>query len=115
MEATRRSGGNTGKSGLTTEEWQNRADKSWHTKNLEYAQGLNAEIRNYKGKGNKGYGKGARSTKPTGQQGKRSFDEMTLDEQWWLDQMWNGTLHRKKDAAASKCQRVEAPRFTIRS
>ena len=79
MEATRRSGGNTGKSGLTQEEMQNRADKRWHTKNHEYAQGLNDEIRNYKGKGNKGYGKGAKSTKSKGQRGKRSFDEMTLD------------------------------------
>ena len=76
---------------------------------------LNEEIRNYKGKGNKGYGKGAKSTKSQGQQGKRSFDEMTLDEQWWLEQLWKGSLHRKKEAAASKCQRVEAPRFTIHS
>ena len=92
MEATRRSGGHTGKSGLTVDEVQNRADKSWRTNCYEYAQGLNEEIRNYKDKGNKGYGKGAKSTKSKGQQGKRSFDEMTLDEQWWLDQLWNGIL-----------------------
>ena len=38
MEATRRSGGNTGKSGLTPEEVQNRADKRWHIECYEYAR-----------------------------------------------------------------------------
>ena len=81
---------------------QNRADKSWHTNCYEYAQGLNAEIRNYKGKGNKGYEKGAKSTKSKGQKGKRSFDQMSPDEQWWLQELWNGSLYHKKEAAARK-------------
>ena len=45
-EATRRSGGRTGRSGLTAEEAQLRADKKRHIGNYQYAQNLYQEILN---------------------------------------------------------------------
>ena len=112
LEATRRSGGNTGQSGLTAEEKRHRDHNKWHIQNYEYAQSLYQEIKNWKGaqKGyGKGHGKGAKSTK-----GKRSFDEMSNDERGWLEQLWNGNLHQMKEDAAAKCRRIQANPFTIR-
>ena len=112
QEATRRSGGSTGQSGLTEEEKRDRDYKSWHRKNFEYVQSLYQEIKNWKGarKGyGKGHGKGAKSTK-----GKRSFDEMSNEERGWLEQLWNGNLHQMKEEAAAKCRRIQANPFTIR-
>ena len=112
VEATRRSGGSTGQSGLTEEEKRHRDHKKWHIRNYDYAQSLNQEIKNWKGaqKGyGKGHGKGAKSTK-----GKRSFDEMSNDERGWLEQLWNGHLYQMKEEAAAKCRRIQANPFTIR-
>ena len=118
QEATRRSGGNTGRSGLTPDEAQLRADKKWHFGNYQYAQSLHQEILNEKAarKGhNKGYGKGAKSTKSKGQKakGKRSFFEMSDDEKWWLGEFWSGRLRHLRDDSASKCRRIEANVSTI--
>ena len=117
-EATRRSGGNTGRSGLTAEEAQLRADKKGHIGNYQYSQSLHQEILNEKAarKGhNKGYGEGAKSTKSKGQKakGKRRIFEMSDDEKWWLGEFWSGRLRHLKDQAASKCRRIEASSFTI--
>ena len=112
VEATRRSGGSTGQSGLTEEEKRHRDHKKWHIRNYEYAQKLEQEIKNWKGaqKGyGKGHGKGAKSTK-----GKRSFLEMSDAEKWWLEEFWSGRMQQLKDQAASKCRRIEAKAFTIR-
>ena len=73
QEATRRSGGRTGRSGLTAEEAQLRDDKNWHIGNYQYVENPYQEILNEKAarKGdNKGYGKDAKSTKSKGQKGK---------------------------------------------
>ena len=118
QEATRRSGGSTGQSGLTTEERQFRDDKKWHIQNYEYAKSLHQEIRNEKAarKGyTKGHGKGAKSTKSKGQKGKRkrSYDEMSDNEKWWVERFLDGSLKRMKNEAASKSQPIEANPFTI--
>ena len=49
----------------------------------------------------KRYGKGAKSTKSKGQKEKRSFAEISPDEQWWLEGLWNGRLHRNREEAAT--------------
>ena len=105
-----------GQSGLTAREKQLRDDKKYHIRNYEWAQKLNQEIPNWKGaqKGyGKGHGKGAKSTMSKGKKGQRSFDEMSPIEQYWVKELWSGRLYQYKEAAASKCWRIEAKPFTI--
>ena len=97
QEATRRSGGHTGHSGLTPDEEWFRDNKKWHLDNYEYALGLHQEIQNAKAY-KKGYGKGAKSTKS---KGKRIFEEMSYEEQWWLRDFWSGRLLQNKEEAAA--------------
>ena len=83
---------------------------------------LHQEIQNYKAAqkaARKGYpkgdGKGAKNTKSKGQKGKRkrSYDEMSDNEKWWVDRFLDGSLKRMKNEAASKSQPIEASPFTI--
>ena len=83
--------------------------KKRHVENYEYALGLHQEIQNAKA-ARKEYGKCAKSTKS---KGKRIFEEMSYEEQWWLQDFWSGRLFENKEEAAAKCRRIEANRFTI--
>ena len=56
-------------------------------------------------KASKGKGKGKR--------GKKSWAQMSLNERWWLQELWSGSLRRVLDEAEGKCHRVQAGHFRI--
>ena len=81
--------------------------------NFNYVWGLNAEIRAAKGAqstDSKGKGKGKGKGKAYG---KRSWQQMSDDERWWLQEFEDGTLKRQKVAAEAKCRPVQADYFQV--
>ena len=56
-------------------------------------------------KASKGRGKSKRGKKP--------WDRMSLDEKWWLEELWSGRLRKVLDEAEGKCHRVQAGDFRI--
>ena len=56
-------------------------------------------------KASKGKGKGKR--------GKKSWAQMSLNERWWLQELWSGSLLRALDEAEATCHPVQARNFRI--
>jgi len=98
-----RSGGSTGRHGLTAEEWYNRAERDRTRR--DYWQTLALEDRLLASKG-KGAGKrGAVEHAP------KTWEEMSWCERWWLEELWSGRLRYARDQAEGKMQRIQADDF----
>ena len=108
-EAQRRSGYNTGKHGLTNEEWRNRKARNKARINFLWTLSLHRQIQAYKGKG-KGKGKGKAKEKSLPP---KAYDDMTHSEQQWLDRFWSGELKEELKRAEKLCFRVQAKDFNV--
>ena len=114
LEARVRSGTTYGKHGLSQAQEQDRKDRAEARRNYYMTQELDKRYQASKGKGQ---GKGKGKTKRGASEHTfppKTWDEMSRDERWWLQQLWNGNLLREKQHAESKCHRVEAAPFRIR-
>ena len=100
VEARVRSGAAPGKHGLTPEQQADRAARRKARSDYYQTVDLLNQLKASKGKGK-------------GKKGKRSWDQMSDPERWWLQQLWSGSLRRVLDAAEAKCHRVQAGPFRI--
>ena len=120
-DAKRRSGASYGQHGLTPQEERDRKDFKEAEKNLHWALGLQAQLYASKGKGST---KGTGKRKPNKGRGKhehgaaehapKSWKQMSYSEQWWLKDLWNGSLNRQVDETKARHGgRVQAGRFCM--
>ena len=100
VEARVRSGSAPGKHGLTPEQEAIRAAR--RTARSDYYQTV--DLWNQL-KASKGQGKG--------KGGKKSWDQMSSNERWWLQELWSASLRRALDEAEAKCHPVQARNFRI--
>ena len=113
QEARRRSGNAFGKHGLTQEELDNRRERQNAHRDYYWTQELvkQLELSNGKtrGKGKQNNNRGApeHTIRP------KCWDEMTINERWWVGEYYNGNLRRRMTVADAKCHKVEANRFFI--
>ena len=100
VEARVRSGSAPGKHGLTPEQQADRAARRKARSDYYQTVDLLNQLKASKGKGK-------------GEGGKKSWDQMSRTERWWLQELWSGSLRRVLDEAEAKCHRVQAGHFRI--
>ena len=100
VEARIRSGQAFRSHGLTQQQVQERAERATARRNYYLTVDLNNQL-----KASKGQGKGREKSK--------SWAEMSWNEKWWLQDLWEGRLRWALDEAEGKCHRVQALRFTV--
>ena len=86
VQARIRSGNAFGKHGLTPQELQNRCDRCTAQRNYYWAKGLNNQVQASKGKG---------KVKVK----HKSFEQMSYNNKWWLQRLWDGHLRTALDEA----------------
>ena len=81
---------------------------------------LNRQLQASKGKGKgsaKEHAHGTVAASKGQQKGKsvtpKSWSQMTRDEKWWLQALWEGTLLAEMRRAEGKCKRVQAKDFAV--
>ena len=100
VEARIRSGEALHCHGLTPQQVCDRAARSTARANYYLAVDLYNRLKAAKGKG-----KGKASPK--------YWDEMSMNEKWWLNEFWEGRLLRAMHEAEGKCHRVQAGRCSM--
>lgn len=108
-DAQRRSGRNTGLHGLTEEGVELRQSSKQARSDFYWAQDLRNQILASKGNG-KRIGKATAQGKSLPP---KRYDEMTNDEQWWLEQFWSGILRAELHQAEKLTTRVQAKDFNV--
>ena len=93
--------------GLTQEQEKDRTERNEARKNYYWTTDLEQQLNAYKGKGQ---GKNKRAASEHTVQPK-AWREMSREEKLWLKALWDGTLLQEKQAAESKCRRVQAEPF----
>ena len=112
-EARTRSGKTYGKHGLTQAQVQDRQERDEARKNYYLTLALDMRLRAFKGKGQgKGKSKNKRGASEHTVRPK-SWEQMNKHEQYWLNELYNGDLKRKLDAAEAKSHAVQAKPFFI--
>ena len=115
-EAQKRSGGNTGKHGLTHEEWLLRETRKRSRNEYHRAQQLYRELEKGKGNGKaKGNGKkGKGNSKANGKwNAPRAYEELTPYQQRLLQELKSGRLWKRKRESEKHCSRVQAKDFNV--
>ena len=100
VEARIRSGQAFRSHGLTPQQVQERAERATARRIYYKTVDLHNKL-----KAGKGEGKGKGQPKYWGQ--------MSYNEKWWLEELWEGRLRKAMDEAEGKCHRVQALRFSV--
>ena len=110
QEAQRRSGNVFRQHGLTQEELNNRKNRDEARRNYYWTLKLVKQLELYTGKR-----VALQSTRsaPEHTIQPKSWNEMTYNEKWWIDEYYSGRLKRAMTDAEAKCHTVEAKRFSI--
>ena len=114
-EARRRSGApHSRHHGLTAEEQANRRERAIARRDYFLTIDLAEQIAAAKGRGKDGasaHAPGNRNSRRRIQP--RHFDQMSRNEQWWLQELWQGNLAHRMREAERKCRPVQAPEFRL--
>ena len=104
-EAARiRSGSSFGQHGLTPQQEHDRTARAYARSNYYTTVQL---LRRLRTGGLEGKGAADHLVHP------KTWDELSREEHWWIDQYYNGNLLRAMLEAQSKCCKVQAPRFSV--
>jgi hypothetical protein len=113
QEAKLRSGAKWGEHGLTRQQVEDREARRLARANFHWTMKLHHQLNAFKGKGSQRKGKGKGKHGATEHVVAKSWDEMTGIEQWYLYELWNGTLWDKMKEAEAKMEPVEAEPFRM--